>query len=551
MDMIKAAIYARVSTDAQSENSTTDQIRECQAYATKEGWAIYGTYVDEAMSGSDISRAEYSRLKSDALAGLFQYIIVDDLSRIGRDMPEFTRLYQDLSEIGVFLIGVADGIDTSKPSAKIPAYFKGIMNEMYLDDLKSKIVRGLKGQVLRGYSTGGRVYGFETEPIFDPTGAKDRFGRVRRLGCRILINKDQADVVISIFELKSAGHGYKAIARILNNEKIPSPHADTGHFSGQWNPISIRGILINKKYTGVWEYNKSRWIKKRISSKRRAVPNKPSDWITYRSEELRIIDEELFIAVNSQIQSAKRKASPGRKKYLLSGLLKCSECGGSMVIQRSGQHYCYICNTTRTRGKSVCSSRHRIKRDEIEKVLLSVLISKLTEFGAFEKILKRARAIVQTQLEGHKPEGKNLEERKYKTETQIDNIIAAIEKGGYSPILHERLSQRESELTQIKAEITAAKVEPVQRAELTMEWLKDRLKQLGQLLNSSNDKASLLRNELSNLFPDSIKVQPFKAGNRVGFSFWGEARPFALVFPQKVSKSIIAVQGLEPRTRGL
>ena len=551
MDMIKAAIYARVSTDSQSENSTTDQIRECQTYATKEGWAIYGTYVDEAISGSDVSRAEYSRLKADALAGRFQYIIVDDLSRIGRDMPEFTQLYQDLSEIGVFLVGVADGIDTSKSASKIPVYFKGIMNEMYLDDLKSKIVRGLKGQVLRGYSTGGRIYGYKTESVFDPSGAKDRFGRVRRLGCRILIDSDQADIVKRIFRLKSTGMGYKAIASILNSEKVPSPHANTGRFSGLWNPVTIRGILTNKKYTGVWEYNKTRWVKKRIKGKRKALPNKPSDWIKYESEDLRIIEDELFYTVNSQIQTAKRKPSAGRKKYPLSGVLKCAECGGALVVQRSGQHYGYMCNTARTKGPAACSSRHRIKRDDIESMIFSALIAKLTEIGAVNTVLERAKIMVNAHLGVGETNKNDLEIKMRKVESQIDNIVAAIEKGGYSPILHERLSNRENELRQIKAELKVAEIKPVRRVALTLDWLTDRLRLLGELIDGRDQKTSVLRNELHNLFPDSIMVQPFKAGNRIGFGFWGEAKPFALVFPQKVSKSKIAVQGLEPRTRGL
>ncbi len=203
-------------------------------------------YVDEAVSGADVSRQEYIRLKTDAAEGKVDYIVVDDLSRIGRDMPEFTSLYQELDRLGVILVGVADGIDTSRSSAKIPIYIKGMMNELFLDDLKLRIVRGLKGQVLRGYSTGGRVFGYRTEPVYDPGGGQDKFGCPKRLGCRILVNEEEAGVVNRIFGLRQSGLGYRAIAVHLNDAGIPSPRADTTKGDGLWS-VGIQQVSLGQK----------------------------------------------------------------------------------------------------------------------------------------------------------------------------------------------------------------------------------------------------------------------------------------------------------------
>jgi len=335
MNMIKAAIYARVSTDSQSENSTADQVRECQSYIEKQGWIIFGVYIDEAISGADVARVEYSRLKRDAASDKFNYIVVDDLSRIGRDMPEFSKLFQELTDIGVYIIGVAEGIDTSKSAAKIPVYFKGIMNELYLDDMKAKVVRGLKGQILRGFSAGGRVYGYKTDPIYDPSGSLDKFGRVRRYGCKISIDDKQGDVIRRIFELRKSGLGYRAVAHALNSENVATPRIDTISGSRHWSAGTIRDILRNKKYIGTWEYNKIRWIKKRIKSARRSIQNNPSDWVVLQNEELRIVSDEIFYQVNSQIGVNPHRNPAGKKKYMLSGLLVCAECGGTMIIQNA------------------------------------------------------------------------------------------------------------------------------------------------------------------------------------------------------------------------
>ncbi len=131
-------------------------------------------------------------------------------------MAESAQIFKELSYIGVRIVGVSDGIDTSSPCAKTPFFVKGMMNEIFLDDLKAKIVRGLKGQVTRGYSAGGRVYGYKTRQILDPSGATDKFGRPKRLGCEVIVDQKQAKIVQKIFELRQSGLGCRAIAEFLN-----------------------------------------------------------------------------------------------------------------------------------------------------------------------------------------------------------------------------------------------------------------------------------------------------------------------------------------------
>ena len=542
---MKAAIYARVSTDAQSENSIPDQIRECQNYIQKEGWEVYAVYSDEAISGADISRQDYRRLRSDALLGLFDYIVVDDLSRIGRDMPEFTNLYHELTDIGVNLIGVADGIDTSKPSSKIPVYFKGIMNELYLDDLKARIVRGLKGQMQRGFSTGGRIYGYKTESIFDPTGATDRFGRPRRLGCRISIDDAKAAVVRKIFEVRNSGLGFKAIAKILNSDSVPSPQG------GLWNPSSIRAIITNRKYTGVWEYNKTRWINKHNGGKRKPVKNEPSKVIRYESDDLRIISSTLFESINESLKTNKKRNPGGRKGYLLSGILSCSTCGGSMVVQNSGRYSCYICNNARVLGEYACSKKLRISRQLLEKSVLDWLADRLFTPAVLEKIGIETNRIITERQSANYSKMHVLMNRKSQLKKQIDNLLTLAENGEVSPALNQRLSNREAELRELQSQINDSNVSPKVLLRSSMDWIKSKLYNLQMLAQNNSDKVILLRNEMMQLFPDKLKVYTKRVGNRTGFKITGEAKPLNLLWPPNLSKGKIAVQGLEPRTRGL
>jgi len=390
---MNAAIYARYSSDAQNPRSLDDQVYECQALAERRGWAVAQKHIfrDAAMSGADNRRPAYLRLKEAALTHQFDYIIVDDLSRMGRDIAESATVFRELSEVGVSLVGVADGIDTSNPSAKLPFYFKGIMNEMFLDDMRAKIIRGLKGQVLRGYSAGGRVYGYKTKQILDPSGALDKFGRPKRLGCEVIIDPDEAKIVQEVFQMKANGLGYRSVADHLNRMGAPSPHAGCGNRAGYWSRSTLRAMILQRKYVGDWTWGKTRWVKK-IQGSKRIKRDKPStEWVKFQCEELRIVPDELWSAVHST-SSKNRRPSPGsRGKYLLSGVLKCDKCRTSLVVQNSGRSSVYLCGGYRNGGTSVCSNNHRISRFAVEGAFCDELKSFLTSPAVLEELTYRAQ----------------------------------------------------------------------------------------------------------------------------------------------------------------
>ncbi|MEW5794854.1 MAG: recombinase family protein, partial [Candidatus Zixiibacteriota bacterium] len=390
---MNAAIYARYSSDAQNPRSLDDQVNECRDFAARRDLSVSDEHIfrDAALSGSDSRRPEYLRLKQYAVQGKFANIIVDDLSRLGRDIAESAIVFRELSELGVTLLAVADGIDTSNPSAKIPYYFKGIMNEMFLDDMRAKIVRGLKGQVLRGYSAGGRVYGYQTRQILDPSGATDKFGRPKRLGCEIQIYPDQAKVVKQIFEMKASGYGYRSIADHLNRLGVPSPHAGCGRRSGFWSRSTLRAMVHQRKYLGDWTWSKTRWVKRSQGAKRVKKTKPVSEWVPYKCEALRIISNEIWDKIHSKRSGVWRPRAGPRGHYLLSGVLKCDRCGASVVAQNSGRSSVYLCGGYRNGGTSVCSNNQRISRFVLEKKLCDELNLVLTDPEVLEELARQTK----------------------------------------------------------------------------------------------------------------------------------------------------------------
>ncbi len=547
---MRYAIYARVSTDAQSQHSTIDQIRQCKTFVANRCGQVVAVYRDEAISGSDVSRSDYQRLKSDAFAGRFDAIVVDDLSRIGRDMPEFVTLCRDLADHGVVLCSIADGIDTSNPSSKIPLYFKGIMNELFLDDLKAKVVRGLRGQFNRGYSTGGRIYGYRTEQVLDPSGAHDKFGRPKRLGCEIHVDPKQAEIVRRVFDMRHSGFGHKTIATLLNNDRIPSPHAGCGSRSGLWQPSTIRCLLRNSKYTGKWEYNKTRWVRKSCKGKRRSLPNPPEQWERFESEELRIVSDELFEAVNTRVQKQRRSRS-GNKKYLLSGLVVCAECGGSMDVVNSGRYSYYICRAARSQGPQACKNKRRVSRQAVESGLLAEIRRALLAPAASEILVQEINAKLALRCGVDQSRVTNLKVQEEQLCKQIERLLDSLESGAELQSIKSRLEQRESELAQVKIELTGTAARESRMTEISASWLQEKLVGLSSYLSEYQDKVPLIRNELRRLFPDRLRVGTRQKQGSTEVTVSGGLNPFALTLPHDQYLSIIAVQGLEPRTRGL
>ena len=224
--MTKAAIYARYSSDRQRQSSIDDQVRNCKNYAAREGHTIVKIYTDEKITGSVTARPGYKQLLLDADAGVFDVLIIDDLSRLSRDDIEMKSLVRNFLFKSIRLIAIADGYDNHSKGHKIHAGVKSLMNELYLDDLREKTKRGMTGQALQGFNCGGRTYGYKNVPIEDVS-RTDAYGRPLVLSVRYEIDKEQAEYVRKIYTWYSEGYSYKWIASALNKMHVPSSRGGT------------------------------------------------------------------------------------------------------------------------------------------------------------------------------------------------------------------------------------------------------------------------------------------------------------------------------------
>lgn len=312
--MKTAAIYARFSTDLQSERSIDDQLKLCRAFAYREGLRVIATFDDKARSGgSTHGRDGLAALLESANSGAFAVLVVEALDRLSRDMEDLAHLYKRLTHLGIEIRAVHEGkVNT------LLVGLRGLIGQMYREDNVHKIRRGQSGRAREGLTPGGIAYGYA--PVEG------------RLGERRIVEAE-ADAVRRIFAAFLSGDTPRDIAASLNRDGIPSPRG------GLWNASTINGngargggILRNETYAGVLTWNRAHMVRDPDTGRRLWRGNPESEWISAEVPALAIISRETFAAAAARLaqRSTSHPTNHRRPKRLLSGLLRCGACGAGM-----------------------------------------------------------------------------------------------------------------------------------------------------------------------------------------------------------------------------
>src|SRR5215813_11101516 len=144
---MRAAIYARFSTDLQNAASIEDQVRVCRERVAREGWTYLRAYCDRAMSGTSQLRPGYQKLLEDARKRQFDVVIAEALDRLSRDQEHAAHLYKQLNFLGIKLVTLSEGLIT-----ELHVGLSGTMGALYVKQLAEKTHRGLRGRVEAGRS---------------------------------------------------------------------------------------------------------------------------------------------------------------------------------------------------------------------------------------------------------------------------------------------------------------------------------------------------------------------------------------------------------------
>lgn len=307
--MQRAVIYARYSSDKQTEDSIEAQLRACREYASNKQYQIIDTYIDEAVSGKTAARAQYQKLLRDCEKDKFEIILIHKYDRIARNLLEHVNLEQKLKANNILLIATAQDFGLSN-EAKIMRSLVWSMSEYYNDNLAQETKKGLKETALKGLHTGGcPPFGYDV------------------VNQKYVINDFEAIFVRKIFDCASKRTGFVDIIQEMESCGVKGKRG---------KPIKypqIYEMLRNEKYTGTFIYSPS---EEKNRSNRRNKPNA----IRIENAMPQIISKEQFQEVQEIMTERKQT---GKTKYLCSGLVYC-RCGAKMHAIKSkkkGHEYLY------------------------------------------------------------------------------------------------------------------------------------------------------------------------------------------------------------------
>jgi site-specific DNA recombinase len=395
---MRAALYARYSTDMQNPRSVADQLRLGRAHVQKLGLSIDDAAVfhDEAITGYVMAqRPGLLGLLAAAERGEFDVLVAEHTNRIARG-ADLWSIFNRLKFVGVAIETVVQGrIGT------IHVGVDSLQNELGLEDLAYKTRRGLEGAALAG-RVAGLSYGYRKARRYDAEGERIK-------GAREIV-AEEAEVVVRILTEYAAGLSPETIAGRLNADAIPGP---TG---GLWSGPTIRGspekgtgIINNELYRGVWLWGKATHHKNRTTGQVVKRLGPVEKVVRVEVPDLRVVPDQLWDQVQARQAALRRtvKVPAGyraemarRPKRLLSGLVRCGLCDRPMILHQDGPRKSapdlrprrWLCQTARTYGAGACPGNRTARADALEARVLAALADQLLHPDAVEAYVAEYRA---------------------------------------------------------------------------------------------------------------------------------------------------------------
>jgi DNA invertase Pin-like site-specific DNA recombinase len=285
---MKAVIYARYSSENQTENSIEGQLRECKEYAARHNMTIIGSYIDRALSAKIDNRPEFQRMIADSSKKQFNVVLIWKLDRFARNRLDSATYRAILKRNGVNVVSAKENISEGPEGIILEAMLEG-MAEYYSAELSVKVKRGQKEGALKCRAVGSIPFGYKvnSEKMFE-------------------IDPLTAPIVLEVFTKYADGMTVKEIGTDLDSRAVfaNSKYKYT-------NKASLHNILKNRRYMGEYRYG---------------------DVVTPGGMPA-IVPEEIFNRVQERM--AKNRHKPAYMKadteYILTTKLFCGKCGAMMV----------------------------------------------------------------------------------------------------------------------------------------------------------------------------------------------------------------------------
>ncbi|MCL2279437.1 MAG: recombinase family protein [Oscillospiraceae bacterium] len=425
---MKAVIYARYSSDGQREESIEGQLRECKAFAEKNGMAILSTYIDRALSAKTDNRPEFQRMVKDSAEQLFDAVIVWKLDRFARNRYDSAHYKSTLRKNGVKVISATEAIAEDSTGILLESLLEGYA-EFYSVELSEKVVRGLTENALKCKYNGGIIpmgYYIDNEQHFQ-------------------IDTTAAPVVLEMFTLYDKGATMQELVNLLNERGLKNVRG------GKFTLNIINKLLKNRRYMGEYRYRD----------------------IVHPDSIPAIVPKDLFERVQERM--VKNKRAPAQRKaeddYLLTAKMYCGKDGVFMVGEsgtsktKKKVHRYYKCVNAK---KYKSCDKKAIKKDFIESEVIKKVMEMLDDNDVVEYIVNTALELQMRESSDLPLLKKQLDD----TNRAINNLLNAIEQGILTSSTKQRLEELEESKSNIEISILKEQMEkPLLTKEQLTYWI--------------------------------------------------------------------------------
>lgn len=427
--MLRAAIYARYSSDNQTFASIEAQVEQCREYCQRKGYVVVKVYTDEAKSGTTtVKRDNYKLMLADARKDLYDIIIMHKIDRNARCEYDYYCFKSRVLSLGKTYAYAAQGFDISTP--------EGQLMENNLVGFAAYFSRNLGGEIKKGQRVKAE------KAVF--LGGKPPLG-YKVENHQYVIDEAEAPTVKLIFSMYNEGNSYTDIINRLNKAGLKTKAGK------DFGKNSLHDILANQRYTGVYTFGRTIKINGRQNT-HRDNPN----MVKLPDAVPAIISQDTF--QRAQIRMAKHKLRPGAAKadYLLSGMVVCGECGQGMSGNSYGKgrgqvrYYSYICNRQKNHGVHSCTN-HRIEKEELESTVIKALVQNITPAN-IDNIVRKAEAQLRQRDSAANEHIKALAAKRAGAEAKLNNLYSLIETGVADNFDLQRIASVKKEILGIRQE---------------------------------------------------------------------------------------------------
>lgn len=448
---LRVVIYARVSSEEQSEGQTIDsQVAELERFAATQGWIVTGIYKDEGWSGAVLARPALDRLRDDASKSLFDLVLLNDVDRLARDVSHLGIIKRDLERKRVQVRFRKLPAEQS-PTANLMVNILGSFAEFERELIADRTRRGRRHKVeVRQEFLGSLA----------PYGYRYITKRVSGSAGHLEVDPEEAIVVREMFRwVAQEGLSAMQVMRRLTQNKIPPRKG-----GAKWGKSSVIRILRCETYTGIWYYNKNETYEPSYTERsgyRRSLKyllrRRPkTEWIGVQlPPSLHLVSRAQWEQVQAQL-TRNRTYSPRNTKhsYLLSGLVRCGGCGATYVGDPGHGKFYYRCLKR-------CRQYPTIREEKLNEIVWETTKSLLLTPTLITEQLQMRDEEARQKARFHENEQAEIQQALETLQEQESRIVEAYRTGVLTLDLlqHElaELHNRKERLTQRQMEIGSEK----------------------------------------------------------------------------------------------